>query len=609
MADYVKFDDFNNYSTPTSNQEVLNKLKEEATPRTIPAAENESTEQHIARMREQVTANQEVKEQKNVYKAAQQNPALANKLYNIREAGKNDVPPTNSELKVDDNGDMYLKIMKQMDGGFFNFSIKDGKVVFNGKLDDAHMAEAIDFLYRRGITNFELPQGVDKDFVETFKRTQEQRAENPANFAAAPANSATVSPVAVPETELLDEEKVTPKEWKNPNKSNAVGIDKAVESTKEWLGEGNQMKKENLSYFVNRDILSGSTEISVYDSEDPDNYKNDGKKDKNGVVKETCAYRIKLYEKDGKLDSIGFYVPKSGKCPDPLADKLVALAKDQGANCINFPEGLSPADSGVFRLAAARAGVIPLGISINKFHANKMLSEAENNIQDEGDLYKYKGRLGKHLLRLSQNNPKDPRYSLAMSLINQEKLYPLKQQLEGCLTEKLTERVNGGKAEEVIGAATTMKQLFTVISAQPNIPVEQLCERLAPQDKEFQAELLQKLQKAGAKGQAASSLNDEQMTALYDSLEAKNIETAKKTLVDKINRNKGKDSVDTIVEREVNSASKALNVTINKGLKDKGFKDGFSTIDFGAPTFEVPANTNTNSYTSTALRRNTGLER
>ncbi len=607
MADYIKFNDFNNYSTPTSNREALNKLKEEATPRTIPAVENESTEQHIARMHEQMTANQEVKEQKNVYKAAQQNPALANKLYNIREAGKNDVPPTNAELKVDDNGNMYLKIMKQMDGGFFDFAIKDGKVVFNGKLDDAHMAEAIDFLYRRGITNFELPQGVDKDFVETFKRTQEQRAQNPANLAAAPANSATVTPVA--ETELLDEEKVTPKEWKNPNKSNSTGIEKDVESTKEWLGDANQMKKENLSFFVNRDILSGSTEISVYDSEDPDNYKNDGKKDKNGVVKETCAYRIKLYEKDGKLDHIGFYVPKSGKCPDPLADKLVALAKDQGANCINFPEGLSPADSGVFRLAAARAGMIPLGISINKFHANKMLSEAENNIQDEGALYKYKGRLGKHLLRLSQNDPKDPRYSLAMSLINQEKLYPLKQQLEGCLTDKLTERVNGGKAEEVIGAATTMKQLFTVISAQPNIPVEQLCEKLAPQDKEFQAELLQKLQKAGANGQTASSLNDEQMTALYDSLEAKNIEAAKKTLVDKINRNKGKDSVDTIVEREVGSASKALNVTINKGLKDKGFKDGFSTIDFGAPTFEVPANTNTNSYTSTALRRNTGPDR
>ena len=84
------------------------------------------------------------------------------------------------------------------------------------------------------------------------------------------------------------------------------------------------------------------------------------------------------------------------------------------------------------------------------------------------------------------------------------------------------------------------------------------------------------------------------MVALYETLEIRNIEEAKNTLIDKIKRNGGKDSVDTIVEREVNSANKALNVTINKGLRDKGFKDGFNTIDFGTPTFDVPNTPNTN---------------
>lgn len=596
------FDDFNTYPTPTSDEQALTALRAEATAKKIPALPDETTAQRSERLRLQNEENRKVKNAADFYKAAEKNPSLANKLYNIREAGKNDHPQTHSELKVDNEGNPYLKIYRQMEGGFFDFSVHDGKVVFNGKMDDAHMAEALDFLFRRGITNFELPQGIDKNFAETFRQAQAERLAKPENLAAAPANNAQIT-FSAP----INQEAITPQSWKNPSVEEKKDFKKDVADFENWLGDANQKKKPDLSYFKHNN-WDGSVEFSVYNSEDENNYKNDGKKDKNGVVKETCAYRVKLTQKDGKLNGIQFHIPNDGKIPDGLADKFAAMIKAQGATFMNFPEGLAPSDAGVIRLACARAGIIPTGIGINKFHANKMISEAENNIQDEKELYKYKGHLGKHLLRLSQNDPKDPRYTLAMSLINQEKLFPLKQQLEGCLTDKLTERVNGGKAEEVIGAATTMKQLFSTISAQPDMPIEQLCQKLAPQDQAFQAELLQKLKNAGADKQSASSLNDAQMIALYESLEIKNIEEAKKTLVNKINRNKGKDSVDTIVEREVNSASKALNVTINKGLKDKGFKDGFSTIDFGAPTFDVPANTNTNTRYASPVRATPSFE-
>lgn len=598
----LRFSDFNNYPTPTTDEQALAALRAEATAKKIPAGANETTAQYAERLRLQNEENRKVKNAADFYQAAERNPSLANKLYSLREAGKNNRPPAHSELKVDNEGNPYLKIYRQMEGGFFDFAVHDGKVVFNGKMDDAHMAEALDFLYRRGITNFELPQGVDKNFAETFRQVQAQRRERPGAQAAAPANDTQIT-----FSEPIDKDAVTPKEWKNPSNEEKQGFEKDVSNFEDWLGDNNQKKKIGLSYFKHYN-WDGSVEFSVYNSEDPNNYKNDGKKDKNDVIKETCAYRVKLTQKDGKLNGIQYHIPNDGKIPDALADKLVSMVKDQGALFMNFPEGQAPSDAGVFRLACARAGIIPTGIGINKFHAQKMINEAENNIQDEKALYKYKGHLGKHLLKLCQNDPKDPRYTQAISLINQEKLFPLKQQLEGCLTDKLTERVNGGKAEEVIGAATTMKQLFTTISAKPDMSMEQLCQKLAPQDQSFQTELLQKLKNAGANEQTASSLNDAQMIALYESLEIKNIEEAKKTLVDRINRNKGKDSVDTIVEREVNSASKALNVTINKGLKDKGFKDGFSTIDFGSPTFEVPANTNTNTHYASPVRATPSFE-
>lgn len=537
-----------------------------------------------------------------LYKAALQNPKYITKLFNIREEAREEAKKDPDKaaivnIQLDDKGNHYAKIIKAMEGGYFDFSIHDGKVVFNGKIGDNKMSEVLYFLFRRGITDFELPQGVDENFAQTYKEEYAKRkTTNEANVAE---NSFSTDI----KYEEVDDKKITPKKWDEENKDeNISDFYKSTKHMEDWLGDKNQKKKSELSFFQRSKIFGDrSVEFSVYNSEDPNNLKNDGNIDKKGVKKETCAYRVKLIpNKNKELSRIEFHIPNDGKCPDPLADELVALVKSQGATYMNFPEGLAPSDAKVFHLATARAGIIPTGISINKNRAKEMEKEAENNIQKESDLYSYKGKLGRQLLRLCKNDPKDPRFDVAVSLINQEKLFPLKQQLEGCLTGKLTERIEKGKAEEVIGAAQTMKQIATTIFANPDLSIEQLCQNLSPQDSAFQAELLEKLQKAGASDKTASKLDDEQMLTLFSALETKNIEKTKNELNKKIARNKGKDSEDTIVEREVNSASKALNVTLNKMLRDKGFSGGFATIDFGTPTFEP----NQSAINTTSMRRN-----
>ena len=575
--------DFDQYQCPCPTEEMLARFQR--------AAANEASSH---------TGETKYRE---LYRVALQQPALMTKLYNIREASRNDkTNPSVVDIQLDNEGNPYAKIIKGMEGGFFDFSIRDGKVVFNGKMDDAKMAEALDFLYRRGITNFELPQGIEPNFAEIFNRQQAQRET--INETPSPENSFSTDI----KYEEVDDKKITPKKWAEEKKDeNASKFTECVKHMEDWLGDKNQKKKSELSFFQRSKIFGDrSVEFSVYNSEDPNNLKNDGNKDKKGVAKETCAYRVKLIpNKNNELSRIEFHIPNDGKCPDPLADELVALVKSQGATYMNFPEGLAPSDAKVFHLATARAGIIPTGININKNRAKEMEKEAENNIQKESDLYSYKGKLGRQLLRLCKNDPKDPRFDVAVSLINQEKLFPLKQQLEGCLTGKLTERIEKGKAEEVIGAAQTMKQIATTIFANPDLSIEQLCQNLSPQDSAFQAELLEKLQKAGASDKTASKLDDEQMLTLFSALETKNIEKTKNELNKKIARNKGKDSEDTIVEREVNSASKALNVTLNKMLRDKGFSGGFATIDFGTPTFEP----NQSAINTTSMQRRNNLSR
>ena len=73
------------------------------------------------------------------------------------------------------------------------------------------------------------------------------------------------------------------------------------------------------------------------------------------------------------------------------------------------------------------------------------------------------------------------------------------------------------------------------------------------------------------------------MEALYDVLEPKNVGKAKENLRRKLEKSPDKYQAG---QREVDAAQRALNQSVSKLLKDKGFSEGFSTVDFGTP--ELP---------------------
>ena len=402
-----------------------------------------------------------------IFESAKNNKKTATQLYNLASAEQN--TPKEQRLKtlfdVEEGGNLCLKLAKQMDFlTGFDFKITDGKVVFGGELSEDKLAEAIDFLWRRGITNYTLPPNAPKRALEINEDISEQALQEQSQIP-------EFNPVGF-----------------QPYKKNGQTFEEACDSVRMWACGGQDKKtgeyKESnigkvagLSFFE----YSGSDgdgkyqEFSIYDSEDPNNYENDGKLDKKGVRQEKgLQYRMRLYEsKDHKLGGIKYYIPKKGKVPVEMADKIVALVKSQNALYVNFPKGLTDADSGVFRMACARAGMIPTGINIGKSHALKMEKEAIENILDKDALYRFKGNLGRRMLELSKDKPNDPRIELAIEYINQEKLFPVKKHLENCLTDKLQQRIDGKHlsgenngqplAHEVIGSAETLKQIFVTI--------------------------------------------------------------------------------------------------------------------------------------------------
>lgn len=561
-ANSILFDDFKNgFQSELSAEKVAELLSDfEQKQQNMP--ENEKAATQAARQKLQ--------------NAIKKHPELTAQLYKIKKDTKQD-RQTFAQLAIDDENTPYLKIYKQMDGGFFDFDIHDGKVVFNGTMDEAHIAEIIDFLYRRGITNFELPKGLDEKKIEAY------RSGRKAALAQAGSENGHNVRIEIPQT--YDEEKLKITPWKNPDKKEYKDFDKAEHEFETWLGASNQRKVEGLSYWKHGGLFSNTVEFSVYDSQDVNNYKNDGKRDKDGNIKETCAYRLSLHRKKGKLDRIGYHIPKNGKLSDSLADKIVELAKNQGANVINFPQGLAPDEAGVFRMSCARFGLVPMGIGISELHAKKMIDTAAGSL-DENALLEFKYKLA---LQMEKNTNGDPGHRAAkkiQELKNEYMFTPLKKKMDGVLNDELNDRIKGGKAEEVIGAAKSMRELFDIYDAAKNSTVQSLLNSglIDEASKKRFIKTMHENNIMPDEKLTVRDMSDEQMKALFNALEIKNTKEASRDLQQEIDDNP-EETPNRLVSEKVRAAYDLLNKDLSKQFKDRGLGD-FDTNSFGKPKFK-----------------------
>ena len=569
----------------------------------------------------------------------QKNNTLLTKLYNIRESAKNDPDHKNitSSIEFDDKGKPSLKISldQQMDGAVgFDFSIHDGKVIF-GQMTPDKMIEVLDFLYRHGVTNFELPQGAPRNVEDAKKILDEKGPETPKISADEKLEGISPALAEKPADQMTEEEKqqvaaAADREAEQPS-SNAIGRDEkaeAEEAAYQAAAGGNTgaapatpekpKEKEKDFYDARKELRTwGETTLgkdkgfgmhiswggmgntfSFYQDNSQDWEKDDGKHDKKKKRKEDgLLFRVRLHKgKDGKLGGISYYVPKNGKIPDTLAGKMAAMIKSQGALYMNFPEGLPDGDAGVFRKACAQNGVIPTGkgVGINENQARNMIKEAENNLNKSKAL-KYKGQMGRFLLKQgTEKNDKDLQ-NYAMTLINEEKLTPLKEFCDTIFPEISKEsNDSNAKAQNIIGSAQAVETLYNIFD---NNGRETLPE-LLNSDVLSQEEKKALMNVSVDPNTPIESMDKEALKAIYDALKQQKSKEAEVMLQKEIQGiGNDKDRKERVKEF-MGEAQGTLGNVISK-FDDNNLRGLRCNINKTTPKF-VPSNTNSSSMSNTS---------
>lgn len=416
-------------------------------------------------------------------------PAVT-KLYNLRAASRNGLKEgekVDSQIKFDTQGNPFLKISKQMDGAVgFDFTITgDGKVIF-GAMSDDKMAEVIDFLYRRGITGFELPAGAPRTPEEAQKRVEERKTStveldqqtftNQVNNIKTKADQET-TPRYIPaerdqsfSTAAAENNAMTGSTMNNTSAAQAGSANPpegdSFRQSKDKLKAqaANQWKlRDNEGMFICGNVFS------FYKDNSQNWYEKDGK-EKKGVRKDDVCCRMELHEKDGKLSGISYYVGNNGKLDPKYAGQMVSLLKDAGYSVINFPKGIPDDDQEVLRSQCAKKGMIPSGsLSLRNTKLKdirKMIKDNEE--QNEGDPAKsleYKVKLGQVLEKEALQQPVDTAKLTYAKELQKEEDYKRMHEFYGPIMQNIGARsrlYDSKRVQETSGAANAAETLFNL---------------------------------------------------------------------------------------------------------------------------------------------------
>ena len=187
-----------------------------------------------------------------------------------------------------------------------------------------------------------------------------------------------------------------------PKKQKAITQKMAEDKFEEWIGTSKGLsKRKGYSYYKRHTgwFGRGWAQFVVYDSEDKDNLKEDGRKDKDGHYK--WHYSFKLFVKvDENGLHLAYRTPNNKKMDESIIGGIVGQLKDMGYTHVNFPAGIPDAEKSMWRKALAEKGIVPVGIGLDRSKAEGMLKAAKEKLSAE-EYSKFRWRLG---LQMDKNN-------------------------------------------------------------------------------------------------------------------------------------------------------------------------------------------------------------
>lgn len=148
--------------------------------------------------------------------------------------------------------------------------------------------------------------------------------------------------------------------------------------------EKDLQKRKGLSYWEHVKTLDGrkSYIFSLYDKENPNNWREDGRKNKDGVYVSTASCRIMVsQDKAGKF-FFGYSTPNGAKMNDSLAGDLMGEIQKTGITHLKF-SNIPNQDKVTWLNACAEKGIVPTGLSYSKSKVETMLEKAQKKLSTE----------------------------------------------------------------------------------------------------------------------------------------------------------------------------------------------------------------------------------
>lgn len=546
-----------------------------------------------------------------------------------------DVLPKDERLElvcaIDGAGSFGLSLEPYDKAGEDNRQLK-ARINFSQKaledLNAGRLRQILEFCERRGLSvyDIDLPMkdgviDVDEKLATLTRQFMEERRKE-----AGQQNSPEVEAVSERDFNLLDIKAVeapiadldiqTPQKTAEQKKKENKTADKKAKT----LGsirddlidmlEKDMHKTRGLSYFEHLRRIDGlSTYVfSLYDKPSKDNEKKDGLKDKNGVYVPTYAYRLYISQdpQSGRF-VFGYATPGGKKLDDVMAGDYLGIVKKTGVTHVNFSD-LSSLDKGVWMMACAEKGLVPIGIGINMAKAKAMVEAARKKLSSE-EFMTFKRNLADQMLENAAKKCKDKNdRKLGLPGSEFDYINNLKADFDfdnfrsayddenGLYNEVLKDIERGGKDKET-GAATTfgaMRTLRTVFDIYEKYQYKTFGDFL--KDERFEQLKVTPEERAKLSSIPENKVFTEFGTSdfmlLYQTLLPRQVETAKKEILEayrRESRRNGPKRADNVVLSSdlfpgVKGAVNEINIILRrKGIEALTLPTEHNGLDFARP--------------------------
>ncbi len=504
-------------------------------------------------------------------------------------------------------------------------------------LNEARLKAIIEFCEKKGLSAYDLSipykDGVidiDEKLAELTRKILESRKlEDEQNPGVLPENeNDNDNGFVMLEPEIKDIEldgvarNGRPKKAKKP-----VMIDTIYDEMVSFM-ENDLKKTYGLSYFVKSQNMDGlkTYVFSIYDKPNKDNEKKDGVKDDKGNYVPTYAYRLYVAQNPntGRF-TFGYALPGGKKMDDTMAGDFLGVVKKTGVTHLRF-HNVSNANKGVWLMACAEKGIVPIGISLNTAKAKAMVEAARKKLTTE-EFIEFKYRLADQMIENAQEKCKDKNdktYGLSKSerdfiggLRTARNFENFRQAYEDGLYGRVLDQIDIGSKDSEKGAAITfgsMKALRSVFDIYFNHHEESFGQRLEDIRETLSSEEYEKL-RAISPSKKLGDLSPADFVLIYDTLLPRHIENAEKDILQayarELTRNpKRADGVvlSSDLFPRYKGAVNEINITLSRsGIDTLTLPLEHKGLEFARPANfneQVNANTRTNTATMPAQTQN-----